>query len=270
MVMSCMECDLCNNGIEQHCSAGFCGTYGGKFPIGKGHDDCADGWTNGGYSTGVTVHQRFCFKVPLEMPLEIAGPLCCAGITLYAPLSRHVLGKQDLKVGIVGFGGLGMMGVKLAKSMGATVSIFSRSDSKKEEAEKMGADLVVYTDSEAMGKLGRTYDVIIDTVSQVHDIKSILSTLKPYVGTLVMIGGVPKPYEMSAFQLLAAGLRIEGSLIGGAALTQEMLDYCETHKCYPEIKVIHAKEAEAALRALDAGTGGAVRSVIDCSTIPEL
>eukprot|EP00440_Ansanella_granifera_P011731 gb/GFBE01012742.1/.p1 GENE.gb/GFBE01012742.1/~~gb/GFBE01012742.1/.p1 ORF type:complete len:363 (+),score=110.72 gb/GFBE01012742.1/:1-1089(+) len=267
MVASCFECGLCDEGLEQHCP-GMCQTYSNMFPKGHHHDECSDTWTNGGYSTKFTCHERFAYVVPEDMPLEIAGPLCCAGITVFSPLDRHV--KPGMTVGVVGLGGLGMMAVKIAVAMGAKVTVFSRSLAKKDDAAKLGADIAVWSDSEQMGKLFRTFDVILDTVAQPHDINSLISTLKPHKGIMTMLGGVPKPYEVGVFPMIFNGTRIEGSLIGGSTKTQEMLDFCAKHKCYPDIKVIHAKDAEAALRALDAGTAGAIRSVIDCTTIPEM
>jgi len=227
----------------------------------------AGNWTNGGYSTGITVHQRFCMTVPSAMPLEHAGPLCCAGITTYTPLARYNLGKSGRTVGIVGFGGLGHIAVKIAVAMGATVTVFSRSDAKKAEAEKLGATLVAYTDAAAMGKLGRTIDHIVDTVSQVHDIAGLINTLKPHTGILTMIGGVPAPYQLGAMGLIFNGTRVEGSLMGGAALTQEMLEFCAKNNIAPDIKIINASQAEGVLKSFDAGTAGPGRNVIDISTI---
>eukprot|EP00933_Yihiella_yeosuensis_P024462 TRINITY_DN18979_c0_g1_i2.p1 TRINITY_DN18979_c0_g1~~TRINITY_DN18979_c0_g1_i2.p1 ORF type:complete len:365 (-),score=91.44 TRINITY_DN18979_c0_g1_i2:243-1337(-) len=269
MVESCKNCELCSAGTEQHC-LGMCQTYSSAYPKGCGHDECAGHHTNGGYSTGITVHQRFAFTVPEGMELPVAGVLCCAGITMYSPLARHVLGKQNMNVGIVGFGGLGMMGVKIAKAMGASVTVFSRSDAKKAEAEKMGAEILAYTDEEQIKKKFRAFDVILDTVAQVHEINGIISTLKPYTGILTLIGGVPQPYQLAGFPMIFNGTRVEGSLIGGAALTQEMLDFCGKHGIKPETKIIHAKEAEEALKALNAGTAGVIRHVIDTETIKEL
>jgi len=268
-VFSCLECVMCQRGLEQHCLKGL-QTYGSPWPEGAGHENCVGHHTNGGYSTDITVHKNFVFKVPEGMPLEHAGPLCCAGITTYSPLARHVLGKPDKVVGVVGFGGLGMMAVKLAVAMGAKVTVFSRSDAKKAEAAALGADLVVQSDEDAMKKLFRTFDVILDTVSAPHDINSAISTLKAYDGTYVLIGGVPQPYELKGMALLFAGTKVEGSLIGGMPLTQEMLDFCAKHNIGPDIEIIKAKDAEAALRSLDDGAGGAKRFVIDIATLSEV
>lgn len=269
MVHSCMTCGLCDSGLEQHCLS-MTQTYSSPFPSGCGHDDCAGTHTNGGYSTGITVHQRFCYTVPEGMPLEHAGPLCCAGITTYAPLARYVKGKENQAVGIVGFGGLGHMAVKIAKAMGAQVTVFSRSDAKKAAAEALGASLVVYTDKEAMGALFRTFDLIVDTVSAPHEINDLIATLKPYHGVLSMIGGVPQPYSVGGFPMIFNGTRVEGSLIGGAALTQEMLNFCAEHHIEPDVKIIPAVEAEAVMQSFQAGAGGPMRNVIDIATIKDV
>lgn len=269
MVHSCMECDLCKQGLEQHCPK-MCQTYSSMFPKDCDHDDCADTWTNGGYSTDITVHQRFVFKVPEGMPLETAGPLCCAGVTTYAPLARHIKGKENMTVGVVGFGGLGMMAVKIAKAMGAKVTVFGRSEAKKAEATALGADFAVMTDEAVIGSLGRTFDCILDTVAVHHEINGIISTLKAYTGVLVLIGGIPQPYAMAGFPMIFNGTRVEGSLIGGCTLTQEMLDFCHAHKIAPETEIIHAKDAEAALHKLHDSSAGAKRFVIRSETLKEM
>jgi len=267
MVSSCFECGLCAGYMEQHCPQ-WCQTYSSVFPKGRDHDDCCDTWTNGGYSTNFTAHQRFVFTVPEKMPLEMAGVLCCAGITVYDPMSRNV--KSGMNVGVVGFGGLGHMAVKIGNAMGAKVTVLSRSMAKEEDAKKLGADIAVYTDPEIVKGLFRSFDVIVDTVAQHHDVNGLISMLKPYTGIITMLGGVPKPYEVAGFPMIFNGTRMEGSLIGGTAKTQEMLEFCAEHECYPDIKIINASEAEEHLRALDAGTAGAIRSVIDCSTIKDM
>lgn len=269
MVHSCMECVLCKKGLEQHCLA-MVQTYSGSFPAGCGHDDCQATHTNGGYSTDITVHQRFVFKAPEGMKLEHAGPLCCAGVTTYSPLARHVLGKSDQHVGVVGLGGLGMMAVKIAKAMGAKVTVFSRNDAKKAEAAALGAELVVDSDAEAIGKLFRNIDCILDTVSAPHEINHYISTLKAYDGVMCLVGGVPEPYKVAGFPMIFNGTRLEGTLIGGAQLTKDMLEFCHKHNISPEVEIIHAKDAEAALHSLHEGKGGAKRFVIDVQTIKEL
>lgn len=206
------------------------------------------------------------------MDLKYAGVLLCAGITTFSPLNRHILqtgGGQGKHVGIVGFGGLGQMGVKLAKAMGAKVTVFSRSDSKKNEAAKLGADLLVHTDEKAVQAATRKFDVVLDTVSAPHSIANLINTLK--VGsTYCMVGGVPKPFEISAFQMIFSRQSIEGCFIGGIPETQEMLDFCAKHNIAPEYEVISAAEADDHFKALMGGTAGAKRCVIDTATLEKL
>eukprot|EP00932_Pfiesteria_piscicida_P019412 SRR837773.624.p2 GENE.SRR837773.624~~SRR837773.624.p2 ORF type:complete len:369 (+),score=175.44 SRR837773.624:148-1107(+) len=269
MVLSCHECDLCKAGFEQHCPK-MVQTYGSSFPEGRDHDDAAGNHTNGGYSTDITVHQRFVFRVPEGMPLETAGPLCCAGITTYAPLARHVKGKENASVGVVGFGGLGMCAVKIAKAMGAKVTVFGRNDAKKDAAAALGADLVVLTDEAAIGALARSFDCILDTVAVHHDFNNLMPTLKPMTGSYVLIGGIPQPYSVAGFPMIFNGNKLEGSLIGGVPGTQEMLDFCHKHNISPDTEVIHAKDAEACLKKLHENTAGARRFVIRNETLKEL
>lgn len=275
-VESCFDCEQCKVGEQNYCLRGSTQTYGSPFPAGKGHDDdgCAGYHTNGGYSSQITVRSDFVFHVPKHTELKYVGPLLCAGITMFRPLNRHVLKKTNgdgsgKHVAIVGFGGLGMMGVKLAKAMGADVTVLSRSTSKKEQATSLGADLVAYTDDEAMKGATRKFDVILDTVSAAHPIASFLPTLK-VGGSFVMIGAVPQPTEVSPFVLLLNDLKLEGSLVGGIPETQQMLDFCDRHNVVPDVRVISAAEASDHFRALADGTAGAERAVIDMSTLADL
>lgn len=268
-VESCSTCEQCQGGEQNYCRSSV-QTYGTPYPKGKGHDDCAGHYTNGGYSSQITVKKDFVFHVPKNMDLKVVGPLLCAGITMFSPLNRHVLQKGGKKsVGIVGFGGLGQMGVKLAKAMDCEVTVLSRSTSKKEQAEKLGADILAHTDEEAMKAAAFKFDVILDTVSSAHDINPILPTLK-VGGSYVCIGAVPEPMQISSFSLLMSNYKIEGSLVGGIPETQKMLDFCSEHNVLPEIKVISAKEANAQFKALVNGTAGAERAVIDMATLSEL
>lgn len=268
MVMSCFDCDLCGEGLEQHCG-GMVQTYSSPFPEGRDHDDCAGFHTNGGYSEEIVVHERFVFVLPDSIPMEYVGPLLCAGITTYSPLSRLVKHKQNQKVGVVGFGGLGMMTVKLAKAMGAEVTVFSRGTSKAGNAKELGADLVDHTDETKLGSLARSLDTIIDTVSVGHEVAGLIGTLK-VGGTYCFLGGVPQPYSISAMQLLFSRYTLTGSLIGGVPETAEMLEFCAQHNILPEIDVIPASGAAKVFADMQSGTAGAVRKVIDMSTIGEL
>jgi uncharacterized zinc-type alcohol dehydrogenase-like protein len=154
-----------------------------------------------GYSTDITVHEHFVYAVPSSISLQDVGPLMCAGITVYSPLARHVLGKANQTVGVAGFGGLGSMAVKVARAMGATVVVFSRSDAKKAVAAALGAELIVTSDAAAVAAHARTVDVIIDTISEPHDVNSLLQTLK-VGGALVMVGATAEPHKISGMALI--------------------------------------------------------------------
>lgn len=269
MVESCQSCSLCDEGLENHCP-GMIQTYSSKFPQSKDHDDCAGYQTNGGYSEEIVVHDRFVFSIPESMKMEHAGPLLCAGITTYSPLNRFVKGKKDQQhVGIIGFGGLGMMAVKIAKAMGAKVTVFSRSMAKAEQAKKLGASIVCHGDAELMTSMERSIDTILDTISIGHEVAHMIGTLK-VGGTYCFLGGVPEPVKISAFQLLLSRYTVTGSLIGGIPETVEMLDFCAEHGIVPEIEIIHASKAAETYDNLDSGKFGAYRSVIDMSTIGDL
>jgi alcohol dehydrogenase (NADP+) len=273
MVESCRSCGLCDGGLEQHCP-GMIQTYSSDFPAGKSDTfEKAVGYhTNGGYATDITVSEHFVFHIPKAMELEYAGILLCAGVTMFSPLKRHVLekgGGKGKKVGIVGFGGLGVMGVKLAKAMGAEVTVFSRNNNKEAKAKELGADLLIHTDEEALAAATRTFDVVLDTISANHPVATLVNTLA-VGGTYVLIGAVPKPFEISSLQMIFSRQSIEGSLIGGVPETQQMLDFCSEHKIVPEYRVIHAKEASAQFQAMTAGEADAQRAVIDVSTIKDL
>jgi uncharacterized zinc-type alcohol dehydrogenase-like protein len=274
MVESCKECDLCKEGLEQHCP-NMIQTYGSPFPAGKGdnYKDVAGYHTNGGYSGNITVNEHFVFHIPEGMDMKYAGILLCAGITTFSPLNRHILQKGGGKgktVAIVGFGGLGQMAVKIAQAMGVeSVTILSRSNKKKAEADRMGCEYMVYSNDDEVTKAVRSFDVVLDTVSAPHDVSKLASTMK-VGGTYVLLGVVSKPFEVSAFNLLFSRHSIEGSLIGGVPETQEMLDFCAVHNIVPEYKIISAQDADAQFQALMNGTADANRCVIDMSTLKDL
>ena len=268
-VDSCFECPQCLNGDQNYCSK-LQESYGTMYTVRLGHDDCADYHTNGGYSSQITVRSDFVFHAPEKFDLSYVGPLLCAGITMFSPLNRHVLKPGGKKVvGIVGFGGLGHMGVKLAKAMGADVTIFSRSTSKKEQAASLGSDILAHTDEIAMEGAANKFDVIIDTVSVEHDVAKFLPTLK-VSATYVCIGGVVTSMNVVPFALIARNLKLEGSLVGGIPETQQMLDFCNEHDIKPEIKVIHAKDASTQFETLAKGDADIYRAVIDMSTLSDL
>lgn len=205
--------------------------------------------------------------------MEYVGPLLCAGITMWSPLDKYVnkssTGGKGMKVGIAGFGGLGHMGVKLAKAMGAEVVVLSRSTSKEKEATALGATILAHTDEEAMKAAVGTFDVIVDTIPTHHDVNHILPLLT-VSGVYHFVGGVPQPIGISPFLLLMSNLTVSGSLVGGIDGTKDMMEFCSKHNIKPEIKVIDAKEAAPHYKALNEGSAPAARSVIDMSTLANL
>lgn len=274
MVESCKNCDLCEQGLEQHCP-NMIQTYGSVFPQGKGENfkETEGQHTNGGYSKDIVVNEHFVFHIPENMDMKYAGVLLCAGITTFSPLNRHILQKGGGKgktVAIVGFGGLGQMAIKIAQAMEVdSVTVLSRSDKKKADADRLGCDYLVYTNEEELNNAARSFDVILDTVAAPHDVGQLASTLR-VGGTIVLLGAVGKPFEVSAFSLLFSRHSIEGSLIGGIPETQEMLDFCAAHDIVPEFEVISAKDADAQFKAMMEGTAGGNRRVIDMATLQEL
>jgi len=274
MVESCRECGLCQAGLEQHCLEMIL-TYGSIFPQNKGEntEKAIGNHTNGGYSTAITVNEQFVFQIPEGMDMKYAGILLCAGITTFSPLNRHILlkgGGKGKTVGIVGFGGLGQMAIKIAQAMGVdSIAVLSRGDKKREAAEKLGCKYHDYTNADNLKALARSFDVVLDSVSASHDIGSLVTTLL-VGGTYVLLGAVGKSFELNAVPLLYSRHSIEGSLIGGVPETQEMLNFCAEHKIVPEYRVIDAKEANAQFKAFMEGTASADRCVIDISTLKNL
>ena len=270
-VNSCDSCDLCSQSLQNYCRS-VVQTYSSPWPKDKGHPECVGYHTNGGYSSQITVRENFVFKAPEHTDLKHVGPLLCAGITMYSPINEHVIkkgGGKGKRVGIVGFGGLGMMAVKILKAVDAEVTVLSRSHAKKDAAAALGASLLSTSDKDAIKAASYTFDVILDTVSASHDVAGLLSTLK-VGGTYVFIGGVPTPTPISPMTMLFSKLTVTGSLVGGIAETQEMLDFCAKHGIEPEIRVIAAKDASEQFTALAKGTAAPERAVIDMGTLVDL
>lgn len=229
LVNSCRKCDSCKEGLEQYCENGFVGTYGGVDKDGN--------HTLGGYSSQITVDQDFVLTIPEGLPLDQAAPLLCAGITLYSPL-KHWNAGPGKKVGIVGLGGLGHMGVKIANAMGAHVAIFSQSLKKKEDGLKLGAKEYFATSDEKTFKDNKDkFDLIINTVSAGVDVNAFLGLLKRD-GVLVNVGAPPTDLPVQPFNLIFKRRTFAGSLIGGIPETQEMLDFCAKHKLGAEIEIV--------------------------------
>ena len=239
MVDSCRECEACKSGLENYCKPGFVATYNSPDSHGTAPH------TLGGYSSHVVVDKAFVLRIPSNLELAAVAPLLCAGITTYSPL-RHWGVKAGQKVGIVGLGGLGHMGLKLAHAMGAKVTLFTTSPGKEADARLLGADNVVISkDKEAMAAQGETFDFILDTVAAPHDINEYLALLKPDC-TLVQVGAPDKPLEVNVFSVIWRRRNFAGSLIGGIAETQEMLDFCATHGITSDIEMIKIDEVETA------------------------
>lgn len=259
LVDSCRSCVNCKKGLEQFCLKGSVGTYNGVNKYGAGER------TQGGYSTHIVVTEDFVLKIPEGIALENAAPLLCAGITTYSPLRHWGVGPGK-KVAIVGLGGLGHMGVKLAHTMGAEVTVLSRSLSKKEDGLKLGADHYYATaDDETFEKLAGSFDLIINTVSAKIDLDQFLSLLA-VDGTMVSVGAPPDALSLHAFSLIPGRKSIAGSVIGGIPQTQEMLDFCAKHGIGAEIEVIKADEIDKAYERVLA-SDVRYRFVIDSATI---
>lgn len=230
MVDSCRTCPSCQAGLEQYCHASPTFTYNSK-------DKHLGGPTFGGYSTHIIADEAFVLRVPAGLDLAATAPLLCAGITTYSPLRHWKVGPGQ-KVGIVGLGGLGHMGVKFARAFGAEVVLFTTSPGKVADGLRLGAhEVVVSKDAEAMKKQAASFDFILDTVSAQHDINAYLNLLK-LDGTLTLVGGPEQPLPVSAFSLIGQRRNFAGSAIGGIAETQEMLDFCAKHGIVSDIEMI--------------------------------
>lgn len=242
MVDSCRKCPACTDGVEQYCHQFMTLTYNGE-------DKHLGGVTYGGYSDSIVVDQNYVLRVPDGMDLAATAPLLCAGITTYSPL-RHWKVKAGDKVGIVGLGGLGHMGVKLANAMGAHVVVFTTSPKKIDDAKRLGAkEVIVSTNAEEMQKHAGSFDFILDTVSADHDMNALLRMLK-LDATLCLVGAPENPLPISAFSLLLPRKQLAGSGIGGIKETQEMLDFCAKHKIVSDIEIIKIQQINEAYERL--------------------
>lgn len=261
IVDSCKHCEDCETGLENYCD-GMTGTY--NFPTAD-----APGHTLGGYSEQIVVHERYVLRVRHpEEQLAAVAPLLCAGITTYSPL-RHWKAGPGKKIGIVGIGGLGHMGIKLAHAMGAHVVAFTASASKRADAEALGADdVVVSRDAEAMAAHEKSLDLIINTVAAAHDLDVFMSLLKRD-GTMTLVGVPASPHPSPAvFNLVGKRRAIAGSMIGGIPETQEMLDFCAEHGIVADIEMIRADEINEAYERMLKGDVK-YRFVIDNTTLAD-
>ncbi|WP_369146150.1 NAD(P)-dependent alcohol dehydrogenase [Streptomyces sp. R44] len=256
-VDSCRECEYCLRGLEQYCVNGMTGTYNALDKNGEP--------TYGGYSTHIVVDENYTLRIPEGIGLDEAAPLLCAGITLYSPLAHWQAGPGK-KVAIVGLGGLGHMGVKIAHALGAEVTVLSQSLRKQEDGLKLGADHFHATsDPETFTKLAGTFDLVISTVSAPLDFDAYLSLVKTD-GALVNVGAPEEPVKVGLFSLIGGRKTLAGSMIGGIAETQEMLDFCAEHGLGAEIELIRADQINAAYERV-VKSDVRYRFVIDTATI---
>ncbi|MZI93041.1 alcohol dehydrogenase catalytic domain-containing protein [Vibrio sp. CAIM 722] len=258
MVDSCQECDQCEHGEEQYCRHGMTPTYGAP-------DRETGEITQGGYSKHIVVREEFVLRIPDNMDMSRAAPILCAGITTFSPLRTWNV-KAGTRVGVIGLGGLGHMAVKLAVAMGAEVTVISRSNNKEAEAKELGAKgILASTDNEAMQQSLNAFDLIIDTVPTKHDV-NIYTPLLDVDGSLVIVGQVGPLEELMSVPLVFGRRRVAGSLIGGIAETQEVLDFCAKHNVYPECEMIKIDEINSAFERLAKGDL-AHRFVIDMGSL---
>ncbi|MDB4925014.1 NAD(P)-dependent alcohol dehydrogenase [Mucilaginibacter sp.] len=257
-VDSCMHCSNCNNNLEQYCETGHTQTYNSL-------SQDKQSITLGGYSSHIVVTQHFVLSISDKLPLEKVAPLLCAGITTYSPL-RHWGIKAGDKIGVVGLGGLGHMAVKLAASMGAEVTMLSRSKSKEKDAARLGAQhFKLTTDKDTMAELANSFNFILDTVSAAHDYNEYLGLLKSD-GIMIIVGAPSEPTPVSAFPFILGRRSLVGSLVGGIKETQEMLDYCAEHNITSDVEVININQINEAYERTLAGDVH-YRFVIDMATL---
>jgi len=259
MVDSCRHCDACSANLEQYCLEGPTMTYATP--------DRVDGSnTMGGYSSSIVVSEHFVVRIPEKLNLAAAAPILCAGITTYSPL-KHYGVKAGSKVGILGMGGLGHMGIKFAKAMGAEVTLFTRSASKAEEARRQGADhVIVSTDAAQMAAAAGRFDFLLDTIPVQHDLNPYLETLR-FDGVHILVGLIePVDPALHAANLVLKRRVLAGSLIGGIAETQEVLDFCAEHDITCDIEMLDIRNINEAFSRMIAGDVK-YRFVIDMATL---
>lgn len=236
-VDSCRQCEQCKEGLEQYCAKGAVWTYNAIDKDGQP--------TFGGYSDKIVADENYVLRMPDNLPLDASAPLLCAGITLYSPL-KHWDAGPGKKVAIIGLGGLGHMGVKIARALGAEVTVLSQSMRKQDDAKRLGADSYYATsDPKTFDQLGRTFDLIINTVGSDIDLNQYLELLK-VDGSLVIVGLPEKPASVAAFSLVLGRRSLTGSAIGGIAETQEMLDFCGKHNITSDIELIPIQKVNEA------------------------
>ncbi|AZI44645.1 NAD(P)-dependent alcohol dehydrogenase (plasmid) [Deinococcus psychrotolerans] len=237
MVDSCQHCDACEGGEEQYCENSFTPTY-------NGYERGSKEPTHGGYSTQIVVNDKFVVSIPDNLDLKGVAPLLCAGITTYSPLRHWKIGSGH-KVAVVGLGGLGHMGIKFARALGAEVTVFTTSQSKVEDAKRLGAhQVVISSDREAMKTVRNAFDFILSTVPTSHDLAPYLKTLRRG-GQLVIVGAL-EPVGLNGGQLVSHRRSVAGSNIGGVAETQEMLNFCAEHNIVADVEMIDMQDINTA------------------------
>lgn len=259
IVESCRDCKSCDDGLEQYCLNGFSGTYNGK-------DKHLGGHNFGGYSQKIVVDQNYVLKIPNNLDPAAVAPLLCAGVTTWSPL-KHWNVNANSKVAVIGLGGLGHMAIKLAKGLGAEVSLFSRTVAKSEDAKKLGADeIIISTDEKQMENVLRKFDLIIDTVPYDHDINPYIATLN-ISGTLVLVGYLGELQNLLKTVPMITGRKsVAGSVIGGIKETQEMLDFCGEKNIVSDIEIINIQEINHAYERM-LKSDVKYRFVIDMSSL---
>jgi len=231
-----------------------------------GHISTDSGWTFGGYSGSYTVHHRFLVRIPECFPLSAAGPVLCSGVTMYSPLVHWKANKGGMRVGIVGLGGLGQMGLMLAKAMGNTVTAISSTSSKESAARELGADrFILSTDPDSMSSASQSLDLILNTVSVSQDLNMYLPLLANK-GVLVLLGVALGTHPVMQIPLMFRKLSIAGSLIGGIAETQECLDFCSEKNIRPKIKIVTVNDLDDVFANLRSKNDSIVRHVLDIET----
>lgn len=242
MVDSCRHCDPCNAGLEQYCAEGATLTYNAR-ERGTGN------LTFGGYSEKIVVEERFVVSIPETLDLKAVAPLLCAGITTYSPLRHWKVGKGQT-VGVVGLGGLGHMGIKFAKALGAHVVMITTSPEKGKDALRLGADeVLVSRDADAMDKARGSFDFLLNTIPVGHDMNPYLALLK-LDGTMVLVGALTALDPMMGFNLIGGRKSVAGSAIGGMPETQEMIDFCAEHNIVSDVEMIEMQDINAAYERL--------------------
>lgn len=265
LVDSCRDCESCQDGYEQLCEHGGVLTYNGRYKY-KHHPEIG-GKTYGGYSTGYVCDEAFVLHVPDSLDFAAAAPLLCAGITTYSPLRYFGL-EKGMRYAVAGLGGLGHMAVKFGVAMGAHVTVLSRGTAKKDDALALGAhEYVDVKNEEEMKNATATFDFILDTVSAKHDLAAYLALLRNN-GKMILVGGVPEPLDLRSFSLLRGRKTLAGSIIGGIAETQEMLNFCAEHNVLPQTELISADYVDEAYKRMHE-SDVRYRFVIDIATLKD-